>query len=255
MSRSRTPGSIARPNAIGFTRGAIDGMALSWVNITTVQIGIGLARDINDASNIELIATQNVVITASGINGLDTGSEASSTWYSVWVVSGTSGVGGLLSTHATAPTLPAGYASAKRRIGWVYNHSDDDIQNFNQTGTGRDRTIWWNETGVNYMKILDAATSYGSWTLVDVSSRVPATAHTMHLISYNTSGSATAGRLKPGDYLPVDTSSVGWSVNAESQSRYQNQEMPCATNKSFRYYTDSAAVDITVIMQGWVETV
>jgi len=255
MSQSRIPGSIARTHAIGFTRGAIDGMALSWVDVSTVQIGIGLARDVNDASNIELIATQNVDLTASGINGLDTGSEAGSTWYSVWVVSGSSGVGGLLSAHATAPTLPAGYASAKRRIGWIYNHADDDIQNFNQTGTGRERTIWWNETGADYMKILDAATSNGSWTLVDVSSRVPTTAHTMHLWSYNTAGGATAGRLKPGDYLPADATTVGWSVNAESQSRYQNQEMPCATNKSFRYYTDSAAVDISVIMQGWAETI
>lgn len=61
-------------------------------------------------------------ITTAGLNGLDTGSEASSTWYSVWDVfnPGTQTNGCLLSASATSPTLPAGY-TAKARVGWVRN--------------------------------------------------------------------------------------------------------------------------------------
>ena len=253
MSQSRIPGSIARTHAIGFTRGAIDGMALSWVDVSTVQIGIGLARDVNDASNIELIATQNVDLTASGINGLDTGSEAGSTWYSVWVVSGSSGVGGLLSAHATAPTLPAGYASAKRRIGWIYNHADDDIQNFNQTGTGRERTIWWNETGADYMKILDAGNAT-SWTVVDASARVPATASQLNLWAYSAAGSANGVMIRPIDFLPLDTGSHGWAVVAQSQSRYENVWKPCGGNKEIRYKCDHSSCSTYLIVLGWQET-
>ena len=64
----------------------INGLKLSWVNITTVQISAGSARDTNDVTNIVLGGTQNVVITASGINGLDTGSESGSTLHSLFPV-------------------------------------------------------------------------------------------------------------------------------------------------------------------------
>ena len=54
----------------------------------------------------------------SGANGLDTGSIANSTWYSVWVIYNGTTTAGLLSASATAPTLPSGY-TYKARVGWV----------------------------------------------------------------------------------------------------------------------------------------
>ena len=54
----------------------------------------------------------------SGANGLDTGSIANSTWYSVWVIYNGTTTAGLLSTSATTPTLPSGY-TYKARVGWV----------------------------------------------------------------------------------------------------------------------------------------
>jgi hypothetical protein len=56
---------------------------------------------------------------SSGVaNGLDTGTLAASTWYSVWVISNGATTAGLLSLSATAPTLPSGY-TFKARIGWI----------------------------------------------------------------------------------------------------------------------------------------
>jgi len=237
----------------GFTQGQIDGLALSWVDVSTVQIGIGLARDSADAANIELTGTQNVDITASGINGLDTGSEATSTWYSVWVVAGASGTGGLLSTSATSPTLPAGYDVSKRRIGWIYNHSDNDIQAFIQTGTGRDRTNWWNETGANYMKILDSGNGT-SWSVVDAANRVPTTASQLNLWAYSAGGSANGVWIRPIDFLPLDTGTHGWAVVAQSQSRYQNVWMPCPGNKEVRYKCEHSSCSTYLIVLGWMET-
>lgn len=59
-------------------------------------------------------------ITASGANGLDTGTVANSTWYSEWVIYNptTNVVAGLLSTSASSPTLPSGY-TFKTRVGWT----------------------------------------------------------------------------------------------------------------------------------------
>lgn len=55
---------------------------------------------------------------AVGVNGLDTGALAASTWYSVWVIWNSNTTAGLLSLSTTAPTLPAGYTH-KARVGWI----------------------------------------------------------------------------------------------------------------------------------------
>ncbi|HEU6435864.1 MAG TPA: tail fiber protein, partial [Nitratidesulfovibrio sp.] len=58
-------------------------------------------------------------ITTVGPNGLDGGTRAASTWYSVWVIAKEDGtVAGLLSLSATSPTLPTGYMYKARR-GWI----------------------------------------------------------------------------------------------------------------------------------------
>lgn len=59
---------------------------------------------------------------ASGANGLDTGTFAVNTWYSVWIIYNGTTVAGLLSTSATAPTMPSGY-TYKARVGWVRSNA------------------------------------------------------------------------------------------------------------------------------------
>lgn len=73
-----------------------------------------------------------VDITASGANGLDTGTEASSTNYYVWVIYNptTTTTAGLLSTSETAPTMPSGY-TYKALVGSSWN---DSGSNFNGIG-------------------------------------------------------------------------------------------------------------------------
>lgn len=74
-------------------------------------------------------------ITTSGANGLDTGAEASSTWYSIWLIYNptTNTQAGLLSLSATAPTMPSGY-TFKARLGWVRNNASSNFINFIQYG-------------------------------------------------------------------------------------------------------------------------
>lgn len=72
----------------------------------------------------QLLTLRTVSLTidsaASGANGLDTGTVAASTWYSVWVIynPATATTAGLLSISATSPTLPSGY-TYKARVGWI----------------------------------------------------------------------------------------------------------------------------------------
>ena len=175
MPQSRTPGRIARPHSIGFTRNAIDGLGLSYVGADEIQIATGIARDSNDSYNIELLATQNVELdNGTGINKLDTGSPASDTFYSVWVVSGPSGTGGLLSASATSPTLPSGYDISKRRIGWVRNDGSGNLYKFIQHGVARHRIYDWNEDKSSDLTALSDG-SAASWTDIAIGNWVPST--------------------------------------------------------------------------------
>jgi hypothetical protein len=74
-------------------------------------------------------------IATSGANGLDTGSEASSTWYYPYVIynPATATTAGLLSLSATSPTLPNGYTYF-RRVGAVRNNGSSNLYRTRQVG-------------------------------------------------------------------------------------------------------------------------
>src|SRR5690606_23875708 len=96
----------------------IAGAPVRYVNDYSVTIPAGVAcRDGDDTMTLIVTTALTLNITTSGANGLDTGSEASNTWYYVWLIgdsSGTNPVAGILSASSTAPTLPSGYDSKRR---------------------------------------------------------------------------------------------------------------------------------------------
>jgi hypothetical protein len=53
---------------------------------------------------------------ANGVDGLDTGAIAASTWYYIWIISDGINVRALASLSRTAPTMPSGY-TYKARVG------------------------------------------------------------------------------------------------------------------------------------------
>lgn len=90
------------------------------VTIAADEIMVSDGQSIINLSGVSLTPS----LASSGINGLDTGTSASSTWYSVWVIHNptTGAVAGLFSTSETSPTLPSGYTH-KTRVGWVRSDS------------------------------------------------------------------------------------------------------------------------------------
>lgn len=72
-------------------------------------------------------------ITASGVNGLDTGSEAADTWYYIWVIYNGTTVASLISTSSTSPTMPSGY-TYKGLVGAVRNNGSSNFLSFFQYG-------------------------------------------------------------------------------------------------------------------------
>jgi hypothetical protein len=109
----------------------------------TYQLDIPSGKvGIDDGSDFILVgSTLTADISASGANGLDTGSEASSTWYYIYLIKKPDGtVASLLSASATSPTLPSGY-TMKRLIGAVYNNGSSNFEVFRQFG----RKVMWED--------------------------------------------------------------------------------------------------------------
>ena len=158
------------------------------VNATnpTYQIDID-ADGLNMYNSSEEVKHANAVnltidITASGANGLDTGSEAASTWYSIWVIGKADGtVAGLLHAGGTGVigdlTFPSGYTYA-RRIGWVRN---DAGSNFIKGYWHSDGFFEWDAISLIANGVTNSSTSYAD---LDCSAWVPP--EFFHIFLYGT---------------------------------------------------------------------
>lgn len=121
-------------------RGHIWGLTLSNAADANndVTVAAGEARDEANGADITLAASITKRLDAAwtvGDNqgGLNTGAEASSTWYEVHLIkrSDTGVVDVMFTTTANRATLPANY-DRQRRIGWIRNDGSGNILQFKQ---------------------------------------------------------------------------------------------------------------------------
>ena len=146
---------------------------------TKIDLKVGPA-----ASKFEVIAENGSAVAAvlsssstitinagtTGANGLDTGSQTSSTWYYIFVIYNGTTVAGLLSTSSTAPTLPGGYTYSAL-VGAVRSDGSTHFVPFNQFGK-----IVGLTTPVN---VFTAQAGVASFTSQSVSTIVPPTANVL----------------------------------------------------------------------------
>lgn len=121
-------------------RGFIGGLTMSTAGSSaTFSVAAGAATDSTHTTRIALSSaiskTTSAWAVGTGNGGLDTGSIANSTWYHVWLIlrSDTGVVDVLVSTSATAPTMPANY-DYKRRIGAMKTDGSAQWTSFLQVG-------------------------------------------------------------------------------------------------------------------------
>lgn len=105
------------------------------------------------------VSEADIDITSSGVQGLDTGSEAASTLYYIYIIYNGTTVAGLLSTSASSPTMPDGYTH-KRLVGEVYNNSSS---HFVPTTRENDKVFF--KTNQNIFSALTLTTSFVSHNL------------------------------------------------------------------------------------------
>lgn len=111
------------------------GLTLNYVNPSSFLVRAGGARSQDNEYDILLNQDTTVYTTFVGLNGLDTGTIAASTWYYLYVIYDPTfnyPTGCLLSTSVN-PILPYGYGNY-RRIGWIRTDITAAIRQFWQQG-------------------------------------------------------------------------------------------------------------------------
>lgn len=142
MTPLKTAAAIAALSAT-----STDGISGSASNLRVSSTGLSalvtVTADsicVKNSSNNQQKVLNSVSVTpslaASGVNGLDTGVSAASTWYSVWVIWNGTTTAGLLSLSSSAPTMPSGYTH-KARVGWVRSDATANKFPFPFTQFGR----------------------------------------------------------------------------------------------------------------------
>jgi len=205
----------------------IDGFNLSPNSTNpTYQFDILTGTCVDDAEQytIKTLATKTVDITQSGLNGLDTGSEAANTWYYVFIVYNptTTDCGVLLSTSLLSPTLPSGYIS-KRYIGTIRNDSSSDLIPYVSRGRGKSRGYSYISSIFSRQVLSNGNAVALPATAIDLSAFVPPTTQNcaifvnqagQRLVYMYTgiSGAVIAQVIQGGtnslDTFPTDTSQV-----------------------------------------------
>jgi len=166
-----------------FAPGHIDGFRILFNDVDLLDIEKGTCRDSTDTFNIVVPADLDCGMgNPPGAGGLDTGAEAASTWYAIYVIADTTGVASPAITYSAsfvAPTLTGTY-DVFRRIGAVKNNAASNFLAFIQRGKGRERDI----LNFNYNEpdwfVLNGGNAIAN-TTVDASSALPPTSFRFRL--------------------------------------------------------------------------
>lgn len=186
---------------------------------------------------------ETLSIAASGANGLDTGAEASNTWYHFWAIGKEDGtLDGLLSLSATAPTMPSGY-TYKGYLGAVRNDGSSNFIDFAQVGN---RVAF---AGVN---VLAAGTATAA-TSVSLASAVPPTAKAVVLTSalISTSGTQDSQVILAASSGGLGAAIVGGGTTAGSFNSYHTNEIVLVTAQTIWYNLNGANRQANLDVRGW----
>lgn len=202
----KTQGAAANPIWATVTEGAafsgwFKKLKVTRPSATTVTV---TADEIIISGNLKSSLSVTPDITASGANGLDTGAEANSTWYYIWIIRKSSDgtVAGLLSTSTSAPTMPSGY-DQKTLVSAVFNDSGGNFINFTQ----QDKFYWY----AAHRTLASGNPGTGAWTSITTTTFI---ANGISTLAFGYSGKITMNLGVTND------STVDNTVSAIDRNKY-----------------------------------
>jgi len=213
------------------------------------------AGDKKRVNTITHAGTSVVLASAVTSNGagrpMKIGSEIASCWYAVWLCTDGTDTIGVLSTQRTAPYLSG--VTAKRRVGWIRNHTSGNIAVGSMDGSGKSRTwIYNNVTESSQVLTGGSATSA---TSVDCSASVPPTSRRVLVRLTVNTGQYWLHFLERNLPVTTDNSSglygggtSGGGSNAVTGLRAALDKAQCGL-----YYNSAASKSSTIDVAGFVD--
>lgn len=239
-------------------RGYIDGFTLSRSAATTIGFGAGTARDSTHAADIAQTTAWTKTLAAfaagTGNGSLDTGTIANSTGYHVFAISKAGGTTPdyLISTSATAPTMPATY-TLFRRIGWIKTDGSAQIIDFVQFGN---KFVW-------KTPIADATGSALGTTSISLALSTPGGVKTQPLINYFVilagaspvvfARSPDATDVAPSGASAASITALSQAVGALTVPVADHSALQTGTSSEVYFRASAAATSLYVATFGWID--
>ena len=219
---------------------------------TKIDIAIGQATDSTNAQVMTTSGTLTADCTTTGANGLDTGALANNTWYHVYVIALASGAtpAALVSTSASAPTMPGSYIY-KRRIGSVRTNGSAQFTAFTQDGA----YFAWATT------IADVSTTNPGTSAVTSTLTVPTGVNVHAILNIHLQASSAAARVIVSDIAMTDVAPTTGATapgattggNNAQDGRVGPVTVRTNTSAQVRYRCDSsdASTRVDIVTLGW----
>ncbi len=280
------PGSLSSLSSIvNQDNKYINGMRLTYATTTTFVVGAGLARDSNDVADMIMGATLlpttsagvnsfvstseavTVSVSRKGAAGIDVGTVAASTLYSVFAIGDSRGFSmgsAVMSLGAPTfgPRLPSGY-DVWRYIGSIRTTAGSLVTPFIQTGAQALRTMWYDSGSLSTttvgLAIPSSATTASQNSLATIgvlTTLVPQAA--VEVMVYTTLLANAAGDsvyLTPYGFTAAAT---GFAAAAAASTK-NLLRVPCAFNAAgtpiveIDYATSSATATVGFTLPGYVD--
>lgn len=157
---------------VSLDRDVIQGSAPVWASNTTITMG---TLNCLDSLRTSLITCSSVTLNFSttGLNGLDTGTIASNTWYYIYAILNptTLATGYLASTSATSPTLPSGFTRFRLLTAVTTLAGSAVLDNVDWFNWGNQHTVRYNNTTTD-KQVLTGGTAT-AFTTISASTTAP----------------------------------------------------------------------------------
>jgi hypothetical protein len=223
-----------------------------------IDILTGVCRSDDDTTDFATSSTITVDITASGANGLDTGSEAAWTWYHIYVIYNptTETYAGLLSISSSSPTMPSGYTK-KRRVGCVINNGSSNFKQYRANyHVGREVYHAYDNIDEDDVQLLSAAGAT-SWTDVYTGASIPLTSlHGYFLLRFSAMNYDQKCFVRPkGDTIdePVTCVYAGAQTISALATSSLAFEMKTDGDRYVQYKHSSANCELSMWVRGFYD--
>jgi len=236
----------------------ICGLHLKSYSASEIKILPGFCSVPDPSGDIVRLEDELIIsLENTGKNGLDTGSEAASTWYYIYIIKNikTLEVAGLFSASPDNPTLPQDFTLSKR-IGVVRNNSSSDLFRFYQTGSGTSRLYWFNEDQFDFIALDDGNAL--NPTEIDLTNFMPSTARDVYLsVNFATGASGLAGdfvRLRPAG---SGNNTPSWAIRPAivgNVKSFWQVRMPVSSDQKIEYWVIRPANSVTIVIQGFIDS-